>query len=133
LFLYIKILYYICIMKFKDKDIIVRCYKSGRTAVGIYNNKNKNNLPSLRRFRHLGKTFELDGGLDKYDIYGTGIIDDVPRYVYRYPTNDEITQTLKLLDDDINLGSEFVKEYRDIVRISMRKNKLKKLNNEKIK
>ena len=105
-------------MNFKNDDIIVRCYKSGKCAIGIYCIEHKHN-----NFILLDNSFDDDGGLTQYQYYSMG------EYTYRTPTNKELIYILKILEKDFFLNRQ-EQYYKKVSKYTMilRKNKLKKLN-----
>lgn len=100
----------------KSGELIVRIYKSGRTAIGIYGCEY--NLPVIM---HLGLTFDQDGGMHQFEDYGIGDIDE---YRYRQPTPKEIIEIKKLM-----CGVNNQKYLDHILKYvnKMRKQKIKKL------
>jgi len=112
-------------MEFKDKDIIVRVYKTGRRAIGVFVIDT-----TSTHFLYLGDTFAFDGGLTQFVTYGIAI-DDRYDYTYAKPTSKELSELLKNLKN-----SNLYKSNKHIVTVnkyinSSRKYKLEKLNDRK--
>ena len=120
-------------MEFNDGDIIIRIYKSGREAIGLYNIGKR-----YDKIIYLGETFNRDGGLTQFDSYSLG-----NDYEYKLATNFEVNllhkdirnKLLELNNFQINFQSfEYYEKYLREYISKIRKNKLIKLreNNEKI-
>lgn len=109
-------------LKFKDGDIVVRTYESGRCAVGLYREYSPH-------FTYLGENFEGDNGLEFLDGYGLGN-EGLWGYKYRYPTYEELVDTIDYLEGK---GFKLTDEYVIIVKKYMnkyRKYKLKYLQDK---
>lgn len=115
---------------FKEGDIIVRQYESGREAIClvIYVNIIYSHINS--HIIYLNKSFDEDGGLSTLDIYGLA----TNKYNYRYANFKECVDVLKYLRTfaEFNSLSDIKKNNYDLalksINLTLRKNKLAKLN-----
>jgi hypothetical protein len=98
----------------KSGDLIVRVYKSGRTAIGVYY------FPGII---YLGLTFNDDGGMSQFERYGVG---ENYLYKYRNPTTNEIIEIKNLLSKSDNHNNIIYLDYISKYIIKIRKEKIKK-------
>jgi hypothetical protein len=113
-----KIKYHRDLIKAKSGDLIVRIYKSGRTAIGVYNCYN---FPGIV---YLGLTFNEDGGMYQFEKY---VIGEEANYAYRLPTLKEIVEIKNLMSKSKDYNHQTYLNYISKYVNNIRKQKVEKL------
>lgn len=112
---------------FNEGDIIVREYKNGKTAIGIFTMKVLNDGQIL----YLDKSFTENGGLVEFDKYGLGGYWD-ELVGYRHANEKELYKIANKLKNDI-YNNHMYNGYYDIDGyLNLVKKNISKLRKEKI-